>query len=377
MSGYSGRIFLAAIFLILTGSMTYAASGNKTKKLTELTSGQVVKIGGVSFVKTADNQLIATSLCPEGSSYSSYFKGCVVKTTTFAYTGNYQTFTAPVTGPYVVELWGASGGRREKKPADGGYVSGYLDMSSGENYYLYVGQNRSTLNGGAFNASVGSTGNGVPGGGATDIRLNPGAWNDAQSLNSRIAVAAGAGAGSYDYNDITGYAGGLVGYSASSSKTGGTQIGAGTGTDYSCDNYADTQSKFGIAASCGASGGGGFYAGSSGAYATGGGAGGSSYISGHTGCVAIAKGSLTEPREIKIGGCTIGTTNNVCSIHYSGKYFTNTVMIDGAGYNWTNVKGELTPMPDPASVGSYYASGVGHTGNGAARITQLSAYLGI
>ena len=44
-------------------------------------------------------------------------------------------------------------------------------------------------------------------------------------------------------------------------------------------------------------------------------------------------------------------------------------MIDGAGYSWTNTKGSLQAMPNPS--GGNYASGVGHSGNGYARITYL------
>ena len=96
------------------------------------------------------------------------------------------------------------------------------------------------------------------------------------------------------------------------------------------------------------------------------GAGGSSYISGHTGCVGVTSLSDTTPKS----GCTTGTTNNACSLSPTGLSFTDTVMIDGAGYSWTNVKGSLQQMPNPA--GGYYASGVGHTGNGYARITRLN-----
>ena len=46
-------------------------------------------------------------------------------------------------------------------------------------------------------------------------------------------------------------------------------------------------------------------------------------------------------------------------------------MIDGAGYGWTSERGELVLMPNPADSNSYYGSGVGHAGNGVARITRL------
>ena len=381
MSRLDGRLSLAAIFLSLTGTFVHAASGNKTMKLEDVAVGKYIQVGNVKFVKVSTDKYLALDLCPTGSTYSSYFKGCVIKTTTFSYTGDYQTFTAPATGPYVVELWGAQGGCYGNQCAGmrGGYTAGLIDLTARESYYVYVGEGLAQMNGAGFNVATGSSGGGNPGGGASDIRVNSGDWRDDISLNSRLMVAAGGGAIRLDsgaqYN--LGHAGGLIGYATRSDKLGGTQTEAGSVRDYACASGGVITNGFGIAAACGATGGGGYYAGSGGAHATGGGAGGSSYISGHTGCVAIAEGSTTNPRAVKITGCVTGTTDNACSIHYSGKYFTNTVMIDGAGYSWTNTKGTLTPMPDPTSVGSYYASGVGHTGNGAARITQLSVYLGI
>lgn len=53
--------------------------------------------------------------------------------------------------------------------------------------------------------------------------------------------------------------------------------------------------------------------------------GGSSYISGHTGWVAISSETSSLPKS----GCTDGTTNNDCSIHYSGKFFTSTIIKNG------------------------------------------------
>ena len=142
MSRAYGRIFLAAIFLSLLANKAYAASGNKTKKLTELTAGQVVKIGGVSFVKTANNQLIATSLCPEGSSYSSLYKGCVVTTTNFAYTGGIQTFSASADTNYVLEVWGGAGGYGRSttyRGGYGGYAIGLYRSATAATLYVVVG----------------------------------------------------------------------------------------------------------------------------------------------------------------------------------------------------------------------------------------------
>ena len=68
------------------------------------------------------------------------------------------------------------------------------------------------------------------------------------------------------------------------------------------------------------------------------GGGGSSYISGHPGCVK-----------------------------YDKYVFTNTKMIDGNGFVWTDVKGELEKMPNP--LGGLYDLGKGHIGSGYCRIS--------
>ena len=63
--------------------------------------------------------------------------------------------------------------------------------------------------------------------------------------------------------------------------------------------------------------------------------------------------------------------NDVCTniVYSANGSDVDTVMIDGAGYSWTNTKGALQQMPNPS--GGYYDSGVGHSGNGFARITFL------
>lgn len=87
-------------------------------------------------------------------------------------------------------------------------------------------------------------------------------------------------------------------------------------------------------------------------------AGGSSFISGHEGCDAIdEQGKHTGQ-----------------SIHYSNKSFTNTLMIDGAGYKWTNTKQGLYNMPSKIK-GEVYTSAKGSTGDGYARISLISADL--
>jgi len=197
-------------------------------------------------------------------------------------------------------------------------------------------------------------------------------WSEVNSLRSRIIVAGAGGSGNAPSYVYGGHAGGLISYLGQDNTTVGYKLATQT------DGYQFGTGGPGLPGQGYSGSGAGWYGGRSGTIpqtdnkcnST---TGGSSYISGHTGCVAVSSTSDSSPKA----GCTTGTTDNSCSISPYGYTFTNTVMIDGAGYGWTNVKGALTPMPDPSSVGAYYASGVGHQGNGAARITQLSVYLGI
>ena len=294
----------------------------------------------------------------------------------YDYTGSVQTFTAPVSGTYKVELWGAQGGG--EKGGMGGYTSGLITLVKGEKLFVNVGQkgpaNATTTNVGGYNGGGYSGNDGgaksYGGGGATDVRLVAGSWNNAKSLNSRIMVAAGGAGTTSALTTLAGGGGGLIGINGTSSNAtyntsaylpiGSNQTGVGFAYE-----TTKRQGAFGYAIQSnttgwGGGGGGGYYGGSNGHGTTG--SGGSSYISGHTGSVAIISESDSSPKS----GCTTGTSNNSCSIHYSGKMFTNTIMIDGQGYNWTNEKGEQVQMPSPSGV--VYATGEGHSGNGYAKI---------
>ena len=304
-------------------------------------------------------------------------------------------FISRCDGLYQIEVWGAQGGGANGASGGyGAYAVGVVSLEEDDVLYVNVGGKPADItsyyleapygggfNGGGDGVNAHDTGNRASGGGgATDMRLTDGAWDNATGLNSRIMVAAGAG-GTSNYANGGG-AGGLIGIRASADNGypqynggGGTQISGVIATD---GGYGAVSSTFGSGSrgsSIGGGGGGGYYGGAGGVRSSpqdGSGGGGSSYISGHTGCVAIAEGSTSNPRAIKISGCTTGTTNQECSKHYSGLLFTNTKMIDGAGHTWTNVdngivSNSLMPNPD----GGYYASGVGRSGNGYARITYL------
>lgn len=120
----------------------------------------------------------------------------------FSYTGNYQVFTVPTTGEYIVTARGASGGGTPSQPNYGGYgstVTSTFQWTKGQQLYVYVGGkggnspsnsidqfNKSNYNGGFNGGGYGSGSRGPGGGGRSDIRTNT-------SATSEIIVAGGGG----------------------------------------------------------------------------------------------------------------------------------------------------------------------------------------
>ncbi len=275
--------------------------------------------------------------------------------TTFDFEANEQEFIAPTLGIYKIELWGASGSTHTSLAGKGAYTSGKIDLEAGQKLYFYVGQSLSsasaTFNGGGSCGSYCTSG-----GGATDVRISNGDWNDSSSLSSRIMVAAGGGG----YNSYTsgykgGYAGGLTGANGAGNQqpTGGTQTAGGK----SYSNLDNKNGKFGLGGTgenYGGGGGGGYYGGAGGANSStgNGGAGGSSYISGHQGSVAITSQTDPTPKA----ECETGTENIECSYHYSNMIFTDTIMKSG---------NEEMPTHDETNVMT------GNLGNGYAKITSF------
>lgn len=329
--------------------------------------------------------------------------------------GTYLTFTVPFTGTYTIECWGAQGGDTQVAGGvggKGGYTKGDIILNGSDVLYIYVGNKPSSSNAYSTSAYYYSTSSSNPptliytgvvlfngggaatyrnietacGGGSTDIRIikhtaNDG-WSGSESLNSRIMVAgAGGGAQGYNYGGSSatagGAGGGLNGYQGTAGKTlngggtyptGGTQISGGI-RDKS-NTWPGHDGGFGYGGQgeqsyYGGGGGSGYWGGGGGGSAShvSAGGGGSSYISGHPGCVAIISASSTA-------ASTAGTDNSVeRSKHYSGIYFVNTLIIDGAGYKWTTAKGSAEAMPTPPG-GSVSA---GNIGNGFCRIVGTSS----
>ena len=282
-------------------------------------------------------------------------------------------FQVPVTGVYKIELWGAQGGGGYTLDGTyyaggkGGYVSGYIYLKSDDVLYVYVGSkgddgkkiNYQTYLGG-YNGGGNSYGKHYGGGGATDVRLKSGMWDDFDSLKSRIIVA-GAGGGSSADMEATGWSlggagGGLNGLDAIPGR--GNQAGLGStqtsGFAFGKGYSGDSTNTY--------SGGGSGYYGSP--YPNGentwdkSAGGGSSFISGHDGCDAIHVDSTVD-----------NILHTGQSIHYSNYQFTNTVMIDGTGCKWTN---QLTNSCSGMPTHDGSSTMMGNSGDGYAKITLIS-----
>lgn len=243
---------------------------------------------------------------------------------TYNYTGNVQTYTVPKTGWYRIEAWGAAGNNNYSDyvkaliPTKGGYTKGEIYLTKDEKLYVYVGGIRETFNCCTQQSGVGS-------GGATDIRLVSGDWNNADSLKSRIMVAGGAGGSYLDTSAPRGgSAGGLISENVILSYETTHLAGPTTQTSSGAAGTSGSVGGFGYAGTVTnlaySPGGGGYYGGS-GAAAS---AGGSSFISGYAGVNAIdSSGNHTNDTK-----------------HYSGKYFINGEM--QAGVNLESGKARIT-----------------------------------
>ncbi|WP_313395980.1 glycine rich domain-containing protein [Clostridioides difficile] len=192
-------------------------------------------------------------------------------------------------GKYKLECWGASGGGRFDEwteCAKGGYSKGELTLKKETILYVYAGESgykkfSNISDWAGFNGGGRGPNEGVDpkfttcGGGATDIRLIGGVWNDEQGLLSRIIVAGGGGSiGISSFSSIGlggGFAGGM-GVSAGTTCTGGTQYEGGVTVN---SNGNGSFGKGGIGNVC--AGGGGWYGGA-GASTSGVGGGGSGYV---------------------------------------------------------------------------------------------------
>ena len=263
---------------------------------------------------------------------------CVSGTCTinFDTTGDYYLWSAPTTGTYTFQVWGAQGGNAGyngtvyREGGKGGYASGNYALTSGQTLYLYVGGQgagaTSSANGdlqsGGFNGGgngyngSNSTSRGAGGGGATDIRIS------GNALTDRVIVAGGgAGAVRFDgyltnYPGVGGGTSGATGYTAWLSADGGTNGRGGTqsqGGAGGSNGGTATSGSLGaggrgvITASYGSSGGGGGFYGGGGSGSGAAAGGGSGYVGGVTSST-ITAGNASMPNPA--GGDMVGRSGN-------------------------------------------------------------------
>ena len=284
------------------------------------------------------------------------------KTTVFNYTGTSQEYEVPKDGYYYIEMAGGGTPADTSNESFGAKTSGYIHLEQGEKLYFYVGGKGTNANTNCRNTGYEFNGGGIAkpaksgvcgttGGGATDVRLVSGNWDNMSSLISRIMVAAGGAGGAGEMSSVQGHGGALYGGDPISSTyqstlgNPGTQISGGEEPiKWNTAQSNGTAGSFGKGGSGGANaataiagsgggGGSGYYGGSGGSGGANGstpGGGGSSYISGYAGVNSVEEST------------TIKHTNQ--TLHYSGKYFIGGKMI--AGQNEGNGYAKITYVYD-------------------------------
>lgn len=214
----NGEINIAANTLFEKDSTVYARWIPNTYKINLDNQGADIDKGTFAYYEKY-GILNYTSL-------AEYDVNTGIATLKYDYTGNTQTFTAPVDGDYTLEVAGAQGGDHPSTSKEnatsiggqGGTSKGTIHLKAGETLYIEVGNKPSGYNG-SYNGSdsgwSGVAANGtyvggslVAGGGATDIRKG------GNGIDNRVIVAGGGGGATY-----------YVGKAVDGAAGGGTETG--------------------------------------------------------------------------------------------------------------------------------------------------------
>ena len=133
----------------------------------------------------------------------------------FAYTGSEQKFTAPVSGKYKIEVWGAQGGGFSTYESGfGGYSFGIVSLNKNDVLYVNVGGKGTDgsasseiasggYNGGGNGGDVSSTRYNGGGGGATHIATASGLLSTLSTNKQAILIVAGGGGGAGGWEPST------------------------------------------------------------------------------------------------------------------------------------------------------------------------------
>jgi|GEM_PF-1386857 len=205
----------------------------------------------------------------------------------YGFNGGIQVFTAPTSGIYKLEAYGAQGGAEwGTGGAAGGYAMGYKKMKQGESVYICVASAASGTSAGYNGGGGGYFGewgggertSGAGGGGCTSITTtNRGVLRNFASNTDEVLLVAGGGGGNFHGETWNGGKRDRYGTPGGSPKE---TAGFGQGTGGS------------------GAGGGGYYGGAGGRYTAEGGSGGTNYV----GLPAFTFAGQTYSGASKAGG---------------------------------------------------------------------------
>src|SRR5574344_193832 len=161
----------------------------------------------------------------------------------YDYTGVIEKFTAPTTGYYLLEAWGAQGGNAASTKGENLYV---VVGGAGRTSITNAGITEAGYNGGGSASSIDASYPTASGGGATHIAKASGLLSSLSSNKNSVLLVAGGGGGSQFYRSDLGYGNGGAGggttgqagvcngsYQSVWVGYGGTQTSGGNGTNVS------------------------------------------------------------------------------------------------------------------------------------------------
>ena len=198
------------------GTISSNASGVYSRNAT-VTLGTPAK-SGYAFSKwqitTGDSTLSGNKLTI--GTQDTTIKAIYIKSSeVFAYTGSEQKFTAPVSGKYKIEVWGAQGGGFSTYESGfGGYSFGTVSLNKNDVLYINVGGKGTNgsasseiasggYNGGGNGGDVSSTRYNGGGGGATHIATKSGLLSTLSTNQQAILIVAGGGGGAGGWEPST------------------------------------------------------------------------------------------------------------------------------------------------------------------------------
>ena len=269
-SGLTGTYGFA---LINSGTCDVATYENTTATSKTYSNDFAENTTYYGCIKLTDKNGSVTYLKSAESSYN---------ITSYTTSGEY-TFTAPVTGNYILEVWGAQGGGNDG--GYGAYSTGVVNLTKGSILYLNIGGSSADTNGGYNGGGYAKTG-GYGGGGATHIATTSGLLGTFYSSIGNVLIVAGGGGGQGN-SGAGGAAGGIEGNKGADGACisrgggGGSQTAGGSCVDSSyCRAGTFGNGGGGNGGNNGGAGGSGYYGGGAGTGGNcyGGGGGGSGYI---------------------------------------------------------------------------------------------------